>query len=105
MSSETVKALFLQALDVEIERRGAFLDEQCGGDAGLCADVLELLDFDAKAENTPDFLLGPVAGEEGLSRSRHSLAAIAWCDCSARGAWARSMRLNRIIPAARWRSR
>jgi WD40 repeat protein len=62
MSDETVKALFLQALDVDAQQRGAFLDVLCAGDAGLRAAVAELLDFDAKAENAPSFLQGPVAG-------------------------------------------
>ena len=62
MSPESVKSLFLQALDVEKERRGAFLDEQCTGDAELRAAVAELLEFDTKAENSPTFLDSPVAG-------------------------------------------
>jgi WD40 repeat protein/predicted Ser/Thr protein kinase len=60
-SPETVKALFLQALDLEPERRGAFLDEQCAGDAELRAAVEELLECDAKAQSTPDFLHSPAA--------------------------------------------
>jgi tetratricopeptide (TPR) repeat protein len=59
-SSETVKALFLQALDLESDRRCAFLDEQCAGDAELRAAVAELLDFDAKAQSASGFLHGPV---------------------------------------------
>ncbi len=72
MSPETVKALFLQALDVEKERRGAFLDEQCTGDAELRAAVAELLEFDTKAENAPTFLDSPVAG------MRQPLLAPSW---------------------------
>jgi WD40 repeat protein/predicted Ser/Thr protein kinase len=60
-SPETVKALFLQALDLEPERRRAFLDEQCAGDAELRAAVEELLLCDAKAQSTPDFLHSPAA--------------------------------------------
>ena len=62
MSDESVKALFLQALDVDAQQRGAFLDVLCAGDPGLRAAVAELLDFDAKAENAPSFLQGPVVG-------------------------------------------
>jgi WD40 repeat protein/predicted Ser/Thr protein kinase len=61
MPSQTVKALFLQALDLVPERRSAFLDEQCAGDAELRAAVEELLRFDAKAQSTPDFLRSPAA--------------------------------------------
>jgi serine/threonine protein kinase len=61
-SPETVEALFLQALDLEPERRGAFLDQQCAGDAELRAAVAELLDFDAKVQSASDFLRGPGAG-------------------------------------------
>jgi WD40 repeat protein/predicted Ser/Thr protein kinase len=60
-SSETVEALFQQALDLDPQRRGAFLDEQCGGDLDLRAAVEELLQFDAKAQSVPDFLRSPAA--------------------------------------------
>jgi WD40 repeat protein/predicted Ser/Thr protein kinase len=61
MSLDTLKALFLQAVDLEPERRRAFLDEQCAGDAELRAAVEELLLCDAKAESTPGFLHSPAA--------------------------------------------
>src|SRR6516162_3280009 len=61
MSPDTVKALFLQALDVEPEGRHAFLDEQCAGDAELRAAVEELLLCDARAQSSPDFLHSPAA--------------------------------------------
>src|SRR5437899_2424320 len=61
MSPENVKALFLQALDLEPERRGAFLEQQCAGNPGLRAAVEELLRCDAKAQSTPDFLHSPAA--------------------------------------------
>jgi serine/threonine protein kinase len=60
-SLEVVQALFQQAIDLEPERRGAFLDERCAGDADLRAAVAELLHFDAKAQSAPDFLHSPVA--------------------------------------------
>ena len=60
-SPETVKALFLQALDLEPERRRAFLDEQCTGDGELRAAVEELLLCDARVQSTPDFLHSPAA--------------------------------------------
>ena len=60
-SPEAVEALFQQAADLDPERRGAFLDEQCAGDPDLRAAVEELLHFDAEAENEPDFLRSPAA--------------------------------------------
>ena len=60
-SPESVKALFLQAVDLDPQRRGAFLDEACAGDPDLRAAVEELLDFDAKAQSAPDFLRSPAA--------------------------------------------
>jgi WD40 repeat protein len=56
-----VKELFLQAADLDIERRGAFLDEACAGDVDLRAAVEELLQFDARAQSSPDFLRSPAA--------------------------------------------
>jgi WD40 repeat protein len=58
-SPEAVRALFLQAADLNAEQRDAFLHEQCAGDADLRAAVEELLAFDAKAQSAPDFLLSP----------------------------------------------
>ena len=60
-SRESVKALFLQAADLDPERRGAFLDHACAGDAAVRAAVEELLHFDAEAQNAPEFLRSPVA--------------------------------------------
>ena len=60
-SPEAVEALFQQAADLDPERRGAFLDEQCAGDPDLRAAVEELLHFDAKAQSAPDFLHSPAA--------------------------------------------
>jgi WD40 repeat protein/predicted Ser/Thr protein kinase len=60
-SPETVEALFQQAIDLDPERRGAFLDEQCASDPELRAAVEELLQCDAKAQSTPDFLQSPAA--------------------------------------------
>src|SRR5438067_72670 len=58
---EAVEALFQQAADLDLEQRGAFLDEQCAGDPDLRAAIEELLHFDAKAQSTPDFLNSPAA--------------------------------------------
>ena len=60
-SPEAVEALFQQATDIEPAHRRAFLDEKCAGDPDLRAAVDELLRFDAKAENNPDFLPSPAA--------------------------------------------
>jgi eukaryotic-like serine/threonine-protein kinase len=60
-SPETVEDLFQQAADLEPDLRGAFLDEQCGSDLDLRAAVLELLDFDAKAQSATEFLRSPAA--------------------------------------------
>src|SRR3954463_6280615 len=62
-SPGSVKALFLQAADLDPQRRSAFLDEACAGDADLRAAVEELLHFDAKAQSAPDFLHSPVADD------------------------------------------
>jgi eukaryotic-like serine/threonine-protein kinase len=58
---EIVEALFQQAIDLDLDQRGAFLDEQCAGDADLRAAIEELLQFDAKAQSSPDFLQSPAA--------------------------------------------
>jgi predicted Ser/Thr protein kinase len=58
---EAVKAVFLQVADLDLERRGAFLDKRCAGDHDLRAAVEELLSFDAKAQSAPDFLNSPAA--------------------------------------------
>src|SRR5437764_585754 len=60
-SPGSVKALFLQAADLDPQRCSAFLDEACAGDADLRAAVEELLAFDARARSAPDFLNSPVA--------------------------------------------
>jgi WD40 repeat protein/predicted Ser/Thr protein kinase len=70
-SPETVEALFQQAIDLDPHLRGAFLDERCAGDPDLRAAVEELLQFDVKAQNSPDFLHSPAADV------RASLAATA----------------------------
>src|SRR5215831_4507049 len=67
-SPETVETLFQQAIDLDPERRAAFLDERCAGDADLRAAVEDLLAFDAKAQSAPDFLRSPVA-DVGLDLS------------------------------------
>jgi serine/threonine protein kinase len=60
-SPETVEALFQQVIDLDPERRSAFLDERCAGNPDLRAAVEELLHFDAKAQGAPDFLHSPVS--------------------------------------------
>jgi serine/threonine protein kinase len=55
-SPELVESLFQQAIDLDLDRRGAFLDEKCAGDAGLRAAVEELLRFDAQTQEPPGFL-------------------------------------------------
>jgi tetratricopeptide (TPR) repeat protein len=60
-SPQRVEALFDQALDLDPARLPTFLDEQCGGDAGLRAAVEELLQIDRRAEATEPLLRGPVA--------------------------------------------
>jgi serine/threonine protein kinase len=67
-SPETVEALFQEVIDLAPERRGAFLDERCAGDADLRAAVEELLAFDAKAQSAPNFLRSPVS-DVGLDLS------------------------------------
>src|SRR5262249_36757488 len=60
-SPETVEEVFHQAADLSPDRRGPFLDARCAGDPALRAAVEELLHFDEKAQNAPDFLRGPPA--------------------------------------------
>jgi WD40 repeat protein/predicted Ser/Thr protein kinase len=62
LSPAAVEVLFQQAADLPPQRRAAFLDEQCNGNAELRFAVEELLDFDAKAQGDPDFLQSPAAG-------------------------------------------
>jgi WD40 repeat protein len=68
-SPETVESLFQQALDLAPGQRGAFLDQQCAGDAELRAAVEELLLCDAKAQSTPDFLHSPAAEARAILTS------------------------------------
>jgi WD40 repeat protein/predicted Ser/Thr protein kinase len=63
-SPERVEELFDQAVDLQPAQRAAFLDEQCGGDAGLRAAVEELLQLDSRAEADESLLRSP------LTRSR-----------------------------------
>jgi WD40 repeat protein/predicted Ser/Thr protein kinase len=60
-SPATVEALFQEAIDLDPERRAAFLDERCAGEPDLRAAIEELLHFDAKAQSAPDFLASPAA--------------------------------------------
>ncbi len=58
---EAVEALFHQAADLAPEQRGAFLDQHCAGEPDLRSAVEELLSFDARAQDAPDFLHSPAA--------------------------------------------
>jgi WD40 repeat protein/predicted Ser/Thr protein kinase len=60
-SPEAVEALFQEAADLAPEKRSVFLDEHCDDNLDLRAAVEELLQFDAKAQSTPDFLHSPAA--------------------------------------------
>src|SRR5262245_25438765 len=60
-SPESVESLFQQAADLDPAHRGTFLDERCASDPDLRAAVEELLQYDAKARNAPDFLQSPAA--------------------------------------------
>src|SRR5262249_7449449 len=60
-SPESVEALFQEVIDLDPERRCAFLDERCAGAPDLRAAVEELLLFDDKAQATTGFLRSPVA--------------------------------------------
>ena len=55
----TIKALFLQAIELEPDAREAFLAQACGADAGLRAEVESLL---AAHDDERPFLDAPVAG-------------------------------------------
>jgi len=58
-SPEAVEELFQELADLDPLSRLALLDIRCAGDPKLRAAVEELLNFDAKAQKTPDFLRGP----------------------------------------------
>ncbi|HVS38515.1 MAG TPA: WD40 repeat domain-containing serine/threonine protein kinase [Gemmataceae bacterium] len=62
---QRVEELFHRTVEVEADRRSAFLDAACGGDAALRAAVQELLDHDAAEDS--DFLASPVARPTGGS--------------------------------------
>jgi eukaryotic-like serine/threonine-protein kinase len=74
-SQEAVETLFLQAIDLDEERRADFLKQQCAGDPELRAAVEELLAFDAKAQRAPEFLPSPVAGVRAVLRSPGAVPA------------------------------
>ena len=61
-SPEAIEQLFQQAADLPLEQRAGFLDARCNGDGRLRVAVEELLDFDAKVKDDPEFLQGPTAG-------------------------------------------
>ena len=54
--NQQLKMLLDEALALPPEQRGAFLDESCGSDAALRAELLELLDAH---QGEPDFLESP----------------------------------------------
>jgi WD40 repeat protein/predicted Ser/Thr protein kinase len=74
-SPEAVERLFQQAIDLDPERRGAFLDEQCAGSPDLRAAVEELLFFDAKAQSATDFLPSPAVGIRAELRPTEAVPA------------------------------
>src|SRR5262245_36771030 len=60
-SPQRVEELFDRAVDLDPPQRAAFLDEQCGGDAGLRAAVEELLQLDGRAQADESLLRSPLA--------------------------------------------
>jgi WD40 repeat protein/predicted Ser/Thr protein kinase len=60
-SPDIIEALFEQAIELDVERRRAFLDAQCGGDAELRAAVEELLQLDSNAQKDASLLRSPLA--------------------------------------------
>ena len=71
-SPEAVEMLFLEAIELSPDERASFLDEQFAGDAELRTAVDELLRFDAKALNAPDFLQSPAAAVRAARRLAES---------------------------------
>jgi len=68
-----VERIYYQALEVEPDRRAAFVAEVCGGDEGLRREVESLLEFDAPA----DRFLRPSAldaAAQSLAANRRDLA-------------------------------
>ncbi|MBI1849317.1 MAG: hypothetical protein HYR85_03130 [Planctomycetes bacterium] len=66
-----VTRLFHEALERDASERGRFLDEACGGDAGLRHEVESLLDADASPSQfieppTPKTMGGLLAQAQGL---------------------------------------
>ena len=58
---ERTKEIFLAAIQLDVARRPEFLEEACGGDAGLRLEVEELLLGHVSSD---DFLKTPILGEE-----------------------------------------
>ena len=69
-SPEAVEALFQQAIDLDPELHGTFLDGDSFDDPDLRAAVEELLHFDAEAQNEPEFLCSPAANARALMPGR-----------------------------------
>ena len=61
---ERVKQLFMDALDVPLGKRAAFLRTACEGDEQLLREVLELFLFHG---SEPDRMLEPLGGESALA--------------------------------------
>ncbi len=51
-----IKSIFTEASEIAVDQRAAFLDQQCGNDAALCAEVEALL---SAAEMAGEFLGAP----------------------------------------------
>ena len=63
-----VKAIAIEALDLELSGRAAFLDTQCGGDEELRQDVEKLLRADDRPGETFEQAIGGVAAKiDGLT--------------------------------------
>jgi WD40 repeat protein/predicted Ser/Thr protein kinase len=72
---ETVEAVFQEAIDLDPERRGPFLDQRCAGDRELRAAVEELLHFDSQAQSATDFLASPVSAVRAVLPTPPALPA------------------------------
>jgi serine/threonine-protein kinase len=60
---EKIQELFHGAVDLPAAEQRAYLHAACAGDAGLCADVLALLDEDARRSSPLERSVAGVAGE------------------------------------------
>ena len=79
-NSLRVKTLFAQAIDLPLDKRGAFLDAACGGEPDLRAEVEGLLDHDSNfetAQRDGSFLKSPlVVTSEATRRVQEALNSL-----------------------------